>query len=106
MNVEKAYKALNSWEVARVFNHLIYTFNAGAVRVEFCGYPVALADLAHRVTGNIPARYIRVKFRGGPSGKRREYIGTLLTVLVDELFYRYTLGHQICVENFLESIDA
>lgn len=104
MNVEKAYNAMRDWTVARVVNHLHYTFHAEWTMVDFCGSPVTIADLAHHVTPSIPARYIRVKFHGGP--ERREYTGTLLAVLVDELFYQHTLGYWSRVESFLEAASA
>lgn len=106
MNVEKAYNTLRDWTVARVINHLCYTFHSGSLMVNFCGSPVAISDLMHRVTPSIPARYIRVKFRGGPTNTRQEYTGTLLAVLVDELFQQHMLGYWSRVESFLESASA
>jgi hypothetical protein len=106
MNVEKAYDALRDWTAARVFNHLHHTFNAGTLMVDFCGSEVAIIELAQRVTLSAPARYIRVKFRGGPMGSRQVYTGNLLAVLVDELFHQYILGHWNRVESFLEAASA
>jgi hypothetical protein len=106
MNVEKAYDSMRDWSAARVFNHLLHTFGAGAVCVEFCGSKVIIEDLAQRVTADIPARIIRLKFRGGPMEGRKFYRGSLLAFLVDELFLQYTLGRWDQVERFLEAASA
>jgi hypothetical protein len=107
MKVETAYEALYDWPVRRVFNHLLHTFEVGAVDVEFCGSKVFIQDLAQRVTGDIPARIVRVKLRGGPLSKgRKQYSGSLLAFLIDELFLQYTLGKWSRVERFLEAASA
>ncbi|KPK54160.1 MAG: hypothetical protein AMS22_06255 [Thiotrichales bacterium SG8_50] len=107
MNVEKAYDALREWSAARALNHLLYTFKAASVQVEFCGAPTYIIDLAKRVNGDIPARLIPLRFRGGPfNSGRKEYRGTLLALLVDELFHQHTHGCWDRVEKFLEAASA
>jgi hypothetical protein len=106
MNVEKAYEALSDWTVARVINHLQHMFGMGTCVIYFQGSPISILELAWRVNSSIPARYIRVKFLGGPNGKRETRDGTLLAVLVDELFLQYSLDNWNTVERFLESASA
>jgi hypothetical protein len=113
LNYDLAYHSLEHLTVARAVQYLTHIFDCGTHEIyqilsdrrlrEFCT-PIHIAtnpSLAGQLACNVG-----IWFWGGPPGDEEWYEGTLLTMLIDKLFYCVAMGYEDTVFKFLEVLNG
>lgn len=102
-----AYQSLEHLTVARVVYYLTYIFKNGADEI-IVGYDTTTpTNLANSIYfSGYAASCIKIWFWGGPPGEEEWYEGTLLTMLIDRLFYSVVMNHNEIVDKFLETLSG
>jgi len=107
LNYELAYQALEHLTVSRVVRYMQYTL-CGENHEIYCNgdstTPLVLATNPH-VAGSL-AGNIHLWFWGGPPKKEEWYEGSLLTMLLDRLWYAVVVGRYDVVDGFLETLNG
>jgi len=112
MDSDLAYASLQHLTVPRVVNYLAYIFGAGEDEILVPGEspwqkrvttPISL--VSDILTGVLACR-IPVTFWGGPPDEEDWYGGSLLTLLIDRLFYNVAAGNDNIVSRFLEGVNG
>lgn len=116
LNYELARKSLEHLTVSRCVHYLTYIFDCGSHEIyaspeEFVpGHglyeattPIKLATRPYLAGGL--AAYMEIQFWGGPPDNADWHQGTLLTMLIDRLFYCVAKGYEDTVTLFLETLN-
>jgi hypothetical protein len=105
LNLDLAYHSLEHLTIARAVNYLTYIFDAAESEIlhgeNAPGTVVDLLDVSH--PGKL-ACLTKITFWGGPPEEEAWHRGTLLSMLIDRLFYNIIVGNERVVDRFLESI--
>jgi hypothetical protein len=110
LNYELAYNALEHLTVSRVVHYMQYTLCGEDHEVYYEGThwqqttPLRLANDPH-LAGRL-ASCIKIYFWGGPPSDEDWFEGTLLTMLLDRLWYAAVIGRNDIVDNFLETLNG
>jgi hypothetical protein len=103
---EAAQQALFGMTVARAAQYLSYIFDSGKHEILASGVATTPIDLAcNRFPPGTLAESVRITFWGGPPGDADWHQGTLLTLLIDKLFYCVATGRDETVEKFLTVLN-
>lgn len=112
LNYNLAYQTLEHLTVARVVHYLAYIFDCGAHEI-FTNIdhsqlfeattPINLATSP--LLSDCLASHVKIWFWGGPPGDASWYKGTLLTMLIDILFYCVIMDYEDTVHKFLETLN-
>lgn len=101
-NVVHALDCLKTLSVARVLHYLIYIFESQNNEIILEDCVTTPVQVALESDANIRARYIPIRFWGGPPGEEDWYDGNMLTLLIDQLFYNIAVGNIAVVQRFQE----
>lgn len=107
LDYDLAYHSLEHLTVARVVRYMTYIFDCGTHEIhsgQDIGTPVQLAASPHyagRLAGGV-----EIWFWGGPPDEEDWHRGTLLTMLIDKLFYCVVSGYDDVVRKFLEVLNG
>lgn len=112
LNYNLARQTLEHLTVARTVHYLTYIFDCGAHEI--------FADIDHpqqlkattpinlatnpRLSGCLASR-IGICFWGGPPEEAKWHHGSLLTMLIDTLFYCVIMDYEDTVNKFLETLN-
>jgi hypothetical protein len=107
LDLDLARHSLEHLTIARVVNYLTYVFDAAEDEIlcmgNVCATPSDLLDVFH--PGKL-ACVTEITFWGGPPEEEEWYKGTLLTMLIDRLFYNIAVGNERIVDRFLETLNG
>lgn len=106
LDAELAHASLAHLTVARATQYLTRIFYSGVCEIIFCDVytsPIELATDPFRAGSS--ASSVGISFWGGPPGDRGWYTGSLITMLVDQLFQCVIAGNTETVETFLEVLN-
>jgi len=108
LNYELAHKALGHLTVTRAARFLTYIFDCGSHEIYTnLGYSTTPINLATEPSlSGCLAGQTRIWFWGGPPGCEDWYYGSLLTLLIDKLFYCVTMNFEDVVAKFLEALNG
>ena len=104
LNYDAAYQALEHMTVARVVHYLAYIFDCGGQEIYVNGQAQTPIDIVHNYSGYLAHR-VRIWFWGGPPDDENWFEGTMLTMLMDKLFYSVAMGYSDLIEKFLETLN-
>ena len=105
LNYDAAYQALEYLTVARAVYYLTYIFGCGGHEIYVNGQSQTPNDLARDYVGCMANR-IELWFWGGPPAGEEWFEGTILTMLMDKLFYSVVMGYDDLVAKFLETLNG
>ncbi len=108
LDCDLAYHSLEHLTVTRAVYYLTYIFDCGTHEIhsgQDVGTPIQLASNKFASLGHLASR-ARIWFWGGPPGEEEWYQGTLLTMLIDKLFYCVVSGYDDVVRKFLEVLNG
>ncbi len=93
--------------VARVTYYLTYIFDCGTHEIVWRNDATTPAALASDpfFSGRL-ASLGHIWFWGGPPGEADWFKGTLLTMLIDKLYYCAAMGYDDVVDKFLEALNG
>lgn len=101
-NVDAAKSSLRTISVTRAMNYLTYIFEAQDDEILVENVATTPTDLALECNPNVRARHLPIRFWGGPPGEEDWFEGSLLTMLIDRLFYNIAAGNISVVRRFQE----
>ena len=108
LNYEMAHQSLEHLTVARVARYLTYIFDCGSHEIYsnqgVSTTPITLATEPY-LSGYL-ATQTEIWFWGGPPEEEDWYCGSLLTLLIDKLFYCVAMGYEDVVAKFLEALNG
>lgn len=113
LDYDFAHQALEHLTVARVAHYLTYIFDCGTHEIFTQGpahkgqvttTPIDLARIPY-LSGCLAARTI-IYFWGGPPNEEEWYQGSLLTMLIDKLYYCIAMGFEDVVDKFLGTLNG
>ena len=116
LDYELARKSLEHLTVARCVRYLTYIFDCGSHEIYatleelFSGRPLYESTTPIRLAtrpslGGCLAAYVKIQFWGGPPEEADWHQGTLLTMLIDKLFYCVAMGYEDIVALFLDTLN-
>ena len=106
LNYDLAYQVLEHLTVSRVVRYMQYTLCGGDHEVYYDGEQTTPIQLATRpLFAGCLASSVGIYFWGGPPEKENWFEGTLLTMLLDRLWYAVVTGHNDVVDKFLETLN-
>lgn len=106
MDVDLAYASLQHLTVTRVVNYLTYTFDSGTDEIKVEDTVTTPIGLANDCWPGILASEVPILFWGGPPDEPDWFQGSLLTMLIDRLFYNVATGNNWVVDRFLDAING
>ena len=108
LNYDLACMALRHLTVTRVTWFLTYIFDCGGHEIYSASgvstTPISLATEPF-LAGSLAER-VEIWFWGGPHEAEDWYCGSLLTLLVDKLFYCVAMDYEDVVAKFLEALNG
>lgn len=107
LDYEVLHQNLEHLTVARVAHYLTYIFDCGTHEIIWCNdatTPVSIAS--DTVISKALASRVLIWFWGGPPDQAAWFKGSLLTMLIDKLYYCAVMGYDDVVDKFSEALDA
>lgn len=101
-NITTAWLSLKTLSITRVTNYLTYIFEAQDDEIILEGVVTTPVEVTQDSNPNIRARHVPIRFWGGPPGEEEWYEGSMLTLLIDRLFYNIAMGNIAVVRRFQE----
>lgn len=107
LSYELAHQSLEHLTVARAVYYLTYIFDCGTHEICVAGQSTTPCDVAlDSYVSSLQADRLIIHFWGGPPDEEDWYKGSLLTMLIDRLFYCVASGYTDVVEKFLEVLNG
>lgn len=107
LDIELAQQSLEHLTVARAVRYLTHVFESGGCEIliaDDLASPIEVAT--DPIMAGCLASRVRIRFWGGPPGDRGFYKGTILTMLIDQLFQCVATADTKKVEKFLEVLNG
>ncbi len=105
LDYDAAYQALEHLTIARTVHYLTYIFGCGDHEIIVGGQAHTPTTVARDHVGRLSNR-IGIWFWGGPPNNEDWFEGTMLTMLMDKLFYSVAMGYDDVVEKFLATLNG
>jgi hypothetical protein len=105
LDYDAAYQALEHLTVARAVYYLTYIFDCGEHEIYVNGQSQTPIDAARNHVGWMSNR-VGIWFWGGPPDNEDWFEGTILTMLMDKLFYSVAMGYDNLINKFLETLNS
>lgn len=107
LNQEMAYQALEHLTVARAVRYLTYIFDCGEHEIYVGSRQTTPYELGTDLyTSGCLADRVIIWFWGGPPDYEDWFEGTLLTMLIDKLFFCVANELDDVVDKFLETLNG
>lgn len=107
VDMNMAFESMQHLTVGRVVHYLTYIFNCGTQEIlseKTVTTPINFAT--NRANTAMLASRTSIWFWGGPPGQVDWYVGTLLHLLIDRLFYCVAKGYSNIVDKFLVAFQG